>query len=133
MYNTTVVAEKSFKKIALKNYKAWSREGVFCPAFGEKVYFTLVGWNHVVGNDKKHRSVRDVYRRLKLLPLAKDVISKAGTVQSVRTVSGVTTYGLDSIETIEINGVSRITKVRVIIVDTKTGKKFLSIMDRKIK
>ncbi len=97
------------------------------------MYFTLFGWNHLVGNDKKHRSVADVYRRLKLLPLAKDIISKAGTVQSIRTINGVTSYGLDSVESIKIDGISRITKVRVIIIDTKTGKKFLSIMDRKIK
>ena len=128
-----MVANKQFKKQTLRQYKTWRKEGVYCPAFKQKVFFTLSGWDHIVGNYNKHRSVRDVYRRLKLLPLAKEIISKAGTIQSIRTVNGITTYGIDSIETITINSVKRVTKVRVIITDTKSGKKFLSIMDRKVK
>lgn len=123
---------KNFKQEALTIYKTWRNEQIFCPAFNEKVYFTLLGWNHIVGNDKRHRSQSDVHRRLKLLPLAKTIISKAGTVQSIRIVSGTNMYGLDSVETIEINGINVVTKVRVVSVDTKSGKKFLSIMDRKL-
>ena len=123
---------KGFKWESLKIYKNWRKEEIFCPAFNEKVHFTLLGWNHIVGNAKKHRSQSDVHRRLKLLPLAKSIVSKAGTIQSVKVVNGVTMYGLDSIETVEINDITVLTKVRVIVIDTKTGKKFLSIMDRKL-
>lgn len=127
-------SQKNIKTQVFKNYKIWrTTGGVYCPALKDKVYFTLAGWNHLVGNYGKHRSVSDIYRRLKLLPLAKDIIAKAGTLQNVRTVKGNTYYGLDSIETIDINGVTKITKVRVIIMDTKTGKKFYSIMDRKVR
>jgi hypothetical protein len=126
-------SDKKIKQETLNLYKSWRNEEIFCPAFKERVHFTLLGWNHLVGNNVKHRSVRDVYRRLKLLPLAKEIIAKSGTIQTFRIINGVTTYGLDSIETIFINGVSIVVKVRVVIIDTKSGKKFLSIMDRKLK
>lgn len=134
LYNPTVSGTDNLKSKVFADYKLWrGGGGVYSPALKEKVYFTLAGWNHIVGNYGKHRSVNDIYRRLKLLPLAKDIISRAGTIQSVRTVKGVTSYGLDSIETINVNGVNKVTKVRVVIVNTKTGKKFFSIMDRKIR
>ncbi len=124
---------KDLKKESLALYKKLREEKIFCPAFQEEVQFTLMGWEHLVGSDRRHRSLKDVYRRLMLLPLAKDILQKSGTVQSVRTTRGVTTYGLDSIETVEIKGVKVTLKVRVIVRDTKTGKKFYSIMDRKLK
>ncbi len=132
MYNITMPKDKTFKKEAFKIYCALRNKSVFCPALNEDVFFTLLGWNHLVGNESKHRHPKDVFRRLKLLPLAEKILVKAGTIQSIRTVKGQVMYGLDSIESIEINGNQVLTKVRVIVVDTKTGKKFLSIMDRKM-
>ncbi len=58
----------NLKKNMLKLYKSWQGKGVFSLAFDEHVYFTLLGWNHIVGNAGKHRSLADVYRRLRLLP-----------------------------------------------------------------
>jgi|SRR3989338_8749291 len=133
MYNPKMANAKIFKFEMLKVYKSWRNIEVYCPAFKENVYFTLLGWNHIVGNSKKHRSQSDVYRRLKLLPLAKDIISRSGTIQSIKVVNNITMYALDSIETIEVNGVKVTTKIRVIVLQTKSGKKFLSIMDRKIR
>ena len=124
---------QTFKLKSLKFYKELSKTSVFCPAFNDHVSFTLLGWNHVVGNAGKHRSVSDVYRRLKLLPLVKTILSKAGTIQSIKTINGTTMYGFDSLETIEVNGVASLRKVRIIVIDTKTGKKFLSVMDSKLK
>ena len=95
--------KKTIKQESFDLYKSWRAEEIVCPAFNEKVHFTLLGWN------------------------------LAGTIQAVRTINNTTTYGLDSVETIKINGTNTIVKVRVIIVDTKTGKKFLSIMDRKLR
>ncbi len=123
----------TLKAESLKYYKELRKDGVFCPAFKEKVTFSLLGWNHLVGNARKHRSISDIHRRLKLLPLVKEILSKAGTIQSVKLINGVTMYGFDSLETVEINGVGVLRKIRIIVIETKTGKKFLSIMDSKLK
>jgi len=120
-----------YKRDRFSIYKSFGK--VYCPAFRSYVYFTLLGWEHLVGSGgNRKRSWSDVYRRLQLLPFAKRIVQKSHTIQNIKTVRGKTFYALDSIEVVQIKKKKVTTKVRVVILDTKTGKKFYSVMDRKM-
>ena len=56
MRNVTVKARNFY-------FNQWRGKEKICPAFGEKVYVTRLGWNHLV-HSKRHTS-KDVIMRLK--------------------------------------------------------------------
>ncbi len=107
----------------------------FCPAIKECVEITWRGWNHIVGNkNNTKRPWNDVYRRLKLLPAAKEIIENSTTIQNIDKRKGNTFFVLEAMKMITENNIKGWRKVRVILIEDKKGKKiFLSVMDKKQK
>lgn len=99
---------------------------VICPALKQQVFFTLKGWNHIIANKPHKRKGKDLYRRLKLLPLAKDIISNSHTIQNNYIRKGVKYIILEAwIEKVN-------SKIRIVLVEDKAKKlKFYSIMNKK--
>lgn len=124
---------KNQKKVSLNFYKQWQREKNICPAFNEKVIISGKGWNHIVGNkNKKKRAWNDTYRRLKLLPHAREIINKSTTIQNIKNQNGKVYFALEAMRLIEIKDNKEWRKVRVILEqDKKLRKVFLSVMDKK--
>jgi len=118
----------STKKQAWQFYDEWRKVGSYCPVLKSHVRVTLLGWNHLVGNENySRRSPNDRFRRFKLLPFAKIVIEDT---KSIRNRSFNKFYALES--KIEIN--KKRTRIKVVVIEDKTGNKiFLSVMDRKHK
>lgn len=96
---------------------------------------TWRGWNHIVGNkNNTKRPWNDVYRRLKLLPLAKEIIESSTTIQNIDKRKDSTFFILEAMKLITENKVKQWRKVRVILIEDKKSKKiFLSVMDKKQK
>lgn len=69
---------------AWKMYNRWRNQKIVSPALKKQVMFTRQGWEHITGRDDKKRTLADIYRRLKLLPHAKTIISKMPLVQNKR-------------------------------------------------
>lgn len=103
-------------------FNEWRGHEKVCPAFGEVVFVTRLGWNHVVFN-RRHRT-KDVMMRLKYLSLAKELLEVATTYQDFRKRGSNYYYGFDAM----LKG----KRIRVIITSKgKLGKKvFLSIIYR---
>lgn len=93
------VSETKFKQAeeaARKYYKAL--EPIKCPYFNEAIHFNSEGWKHIFfkkGNIR--RSVEDQYMRLKLLPLAEQVLRRSHTLQQY--------YETKSFERVQSNSV----------------------------
>ena len=126
----------SFKteiKQALVYYKIWKKQKSYCPALKSYVLVTNSGWNHLVGNKGyKQRILADKYRRLKLLPYAKQIIENSHTIQDIRTINGRVYYSLDAVIPVDQGGIKHLRKVRVVIHEDKKGNKiFFSVMDKK--
>jgi hypothetical protein len=123
----------SIKKKSLELYKNWQKHKCYCPALKENIIFSSQGWNHIVGNKgSKKRSWNDVYRRLKLLPFAKEIICESTTIQNVETRNNTTYFVLEAMKLLTVNKKVQWCKVRVIIVEDKIHRKiFLSVMDKK--
>ena len=123
----------SIKKKSLELYKSWQKHKSYCPALKENIIFSSQGWNHIVGNkSSKKRSWNDVYRRLKLLPLAKEIICESTTVQNIETRNKTTYFVLEAMKLLTVNKKVQWCKVRVIIIEDKIHRKiFLSVMDKK--
>lgn len=96
-------------------------------------YGAKKGWYHITGaRGYKQRSVHDAYRRLMILPYAKEIIEKATTIQNVQIKGKTTFYALDAVTQVTEDGKTDWRKLRVIIIDDPKGNKvFYSIMDRK--
>lgn len=120
------------KNSFLNFYKQWMREQNFCPALKEKVLVTFKGWNHIVGNkNNKKRPAKDVYRRLKLLTHARDIINNSSTVQNVTHKHGNIYYVLEAMRLVDTKNGKQMIKVRVILEEDKQKRKrFLSVMPR---
>ena len=114
-------------------YSKWQKSKCYCPALKENVYFSTRGWNHIVGNKgSKKRSWNDVYRRLKLLPFAREIISESTTIQNVETRGNDTYFVLEAMKLMTVNKKVRWGKIRVILIEDKQHRKiFLSVMDKK--
>lgn len=115
-------------------YKIWRSEKTFSPALNCYVRVSLIGWNHLVGNgNNKQRHPKDVFRRMKLLPYAKEIINKSTTIQNITVKNGLTYYALEAM--IMVKGredIEEYRKIRVIIIeDRQKYKVFFSIMDKK--
>jgi len=53
---------------------------VFCPALKHWVYFSKLGWNHLV--ERKKRSTPEYFRRLDVLPYAEKIVRSSNTCQA---------------------------------------------------
>lgn len=126
---------QNHKQTFLNFYKQWMKEKSFSPALKEKVYITFKGWNHIVGNkNNRKRSKNDVYRRLKLLIHAKEIINTSTTIQNVITKYGNVYYALEAMRLVDNKNGKEWRKVRVILEEDKLMRKiFLSVMDKKQK
>lgn len=119
----------------LNFYKNWMREKHYCPAFKEEIIVSFKGWNHLVGNkDNKKRPAGDVYRRLRLLVHAREIINTSTTIQNVTHKYGNVYYSLEAMRIVENKTGKEWRKVRVILEEDKMmHKTFLSVMDKKQK
>lgn len=103
----------------LKMYKSWKR--VYCPAFKENVHFTSKGWIHIQKEKWRTRSEKE--ERLKLLALAKNILSISTTTQDKRLQNyhniPHTHYGLTAIK----GGI----KITVVIIEDRGRLDFLSV------
>lgn len=125
---------KSAKRKAWEIYDAWRKQKTFCPAFGSEVKITLLGWRHITGaTGHKKRLWKDTYRRLKLLPYAKQIIESSSTVQNIIEKHGRRYYALEAMIEVEESSKKNYRKVRVILTEDKKARKiFYSVMDKKI-
>lgn len=117
-------------------YDKWRKTGSFCPAFNEKITISLKGWNHILGQSGfKKRNTGDVFRRLSLLPHAKQIIESSHTIQN-KKFKGEGKYKriFYTLEAL-VNDLERgklvEKKVRVILIQDNRGNKiFLSVMSK---
>ena len=124
---------KDFKQKAYELYDKWRKEEIYCPAFAANVRFSLKGWRHLVGSTgSKKRRLTDVYRRLKLLPYAREIIEKSTTIQNAEKRGSQMFYALEAVVVVGEKGDRSPRKVRVIFEEDRQGNKiFLSVMDKK--
>ena len=124
----------NFKRKAFNFYNQWRKKKCYCPALKENIVISLLGWNHVTGQSgAKKRSWNDVYRRLKLLTFAKEVIEKSTTIQNISKRNKTIYYILEAMCMVTEKERKQWRKIRVILVEAKNGKKiFLSVMDKKL-
>ena len=116
-------------------YSSWRKESSFCPALQKEVSFTLKGWNHLIGSGgARKRMPSDVYRRLKVLPLAKEIIEKSTTIQNIKKKNETNYYVLEAFMPVQEKGLSIYKKIRVILYEDRAKLiKFLSVMPKKAK
>ena len=101
-------------------YSRWRKEKTYCPAFGEDILVTRIGWNHLVGS--RYRTKAEKIKRFKALPLAKKLIKKATIYQEYRYKNGLHYFAIAA----EMDG----KKIKVILSSKKKDKKknFLSVI-----
>ena len=106
-------------------YNQWRQENSFSPALNTNINITRKGWNHIFN---KNRNEKDKYRRLKLLPYAKELIELSTTIQNIKQSNEGTFIAIEHVFNLETNY-----KVRVIL-ESKDNRDytFLSVMDKKI-
>ena len=106
-------------------YNNWRKENSFSPALKKNVKITRKGWSHIFN---KNRNETDKYRRLKLLPYAKELIELSTTIQNIKQSDETTFIAIEHVFNLETNY-----KVRVIL-ESKNNSDytFLSVMDKKI-
>lgn len=106
----------------------------YSPALKKNVRFTRQGWEHITGRGRHKRTLRDVYRRLKLLPYARRIITVMPLVQDKRRRGGVVFYALEGVVQMTEKKRSEDRKVRIILKEDRAGTVgFYSIMDKKTK
>lgn len=106
-------------------FKEWKGHESVCPAFGEKVYLTRVGWNHIVYHPR--RTLVDKIIRLKKLPLARELLEKATTYQTLQIKREFYYFGFTAIK--------GDTRIKVVVSSKgKDGRKILySVMFKSLK
>lgn len=77
-------------------FNHWRGHEKVSPAFGEKVFITKLGWNHIAKH--KRRLLVDKLIRLKKLPLAREVLETATTYQTVTQRGKYLLYGFRAIK-----------------------------------
>ena len=106
---------KTLKSIVTKakNYyfNHWKGSEKICHAFGEKVYLTKLGWNHIANHPR--RKLVDKIIRLKRLSLAREVLETATTYQTLQKRGSFYLFGFTAI----------IDNTRVKVVVSSKGKK----------
>lgn len=123
----------TFKKKWWNFYSQWRKEKCYSPALKENIVISLLGWYHLTGQSgSKKRTWNDVYRRLQLLPFAREIILESTTVQNVEVRKEVTYYVIEAMKMVTEKGNKEWRKIRVILTENKKGQKtFLSVMDKK--
>lgn len=97
-------------------FNKWRGHEDVCPAFREKVYLTRVGWNHIVYHPR--RTLVDKIIRLKKLFLARELLEKATTYQTLQVKRGFHYFGFTAIKDD--------TRIKVVVSSKgKEGKKIL--------
>jgi hypothetical protein len=126
---------KQAKQEAWEFYSKWRTSKTYSPALKTEVRISLMGWRHITGaTGAKKRTLHDTFRRLKLLPYAKQIIETSTTIQNVTEKYGRTFYALEAMVMVKENGKEALRKVRVILIEDKQGNKvFYSVMDKKQK
>lgn len=116
-------------------YSKWRIEKTYSPALKSEIKVTLMGWRHISGaTGAKKRTYADTFRRLKLLPHAKEILETSTTIQNVTVKGKRTFYALEAMIMVKEDGTRAFRKVRVIVVeDQKKNKIFYSVMDKKQK
>lgn len=79
-----------FKQKKEKAEKVYGKvqEGIHNPYFNTKITFNSDGFHHLQFSARKERKKREQLLKFTLLPLAIDVIRKAGTIQEYRKTLG---------------------------------------------
>lgn len=127
---------KKVRQEAWKFYQEWRKEKTYSPAFKAEVRVSLLGWSHISGSDKarKRRTYKDVYRRYKLLPHAKEIIKTSTTIQNITEKRNRKFYALEAIVEVIYQKKKENRKIRVILIEDKLENKiFYSVMDRRAK
>lgn len=126
---------KRFKQEAWEFYKKWRHEETYCPALKSKIRISLIGWRHISGSTgSKKRTFKDSFRRMKLLPYAKEILQTSTTIQNITIKNGRTFYALEAMTIIKEDNFKSLRKIRVIVVEDKQQNKiFYSVMDKKQK
>jgi hypothetical protein len=126
---------RKVKQQAKVFYDAWRKTGSFCPAFNSEIVVSLKGWRHITGaTGSKKRKRDDAYRRLMLLPYAKQITERSTTVQNVAIKHKIEYHVLEAMVAVKEGGKTSTSKrkVRVVFVKDKAGKLiFYSVMDKK--
>ncbi len=124
---------KAVKIEAWKFYDKWRNKPPYSPALKATIRISRKGWNHLTGAaGYKKRVVGDVYRRLKLLPYADEIIKTSTTIQNIVTKKKIKYYALEAVVEVEQDGKKSLRKIRVIIQQDKSGQFiFFSVMDKK--
>ncbi len=118
---------------AWRLYNRWRKHSAYCPALRKHVRFSLQGWYHITGEKGlKKRTLRDVYRRLKLLPHARAIIVKSSTFQDIQKRGETTYYALEAVVLVSQNQTTDHRRVKVVLKqDRMENVIFYSVMDRK--
>lgn len=87
--------EKLQEQAANFYFNKWQGNERICPALGEKVYVTRLGWNHLL-NPPKHRGKSDKVERLRIIPLAKKLLETTTTIQEKRRRGQFYFYGIEA-------------------------------------
>lgn len=85
-----------FKKAKEYYFNEWRGTEKVCPAFGEKVYVTKLGWKHIAKHPR--RNLVDKIIRLKNLKLAREVLETSTTYQTLQVKRGFYLYGFRAIK-----------------------------------
>lgn len=113
-------------------YNQWRKSKSYSPAFKAEIRISRMGWRHITGEAGRRRTFADIYRRLKLLPYAKQIIESSTTIQNVITKGQKTFYALEAMIEIKEGDIKDYRKVRVVLTEDKKGSKvFYSVMDKK--
>lgn len=106
-------------------FEEWRGHEKVCPAFGEKVFVTGLGWRHIAKHPR--RTLIDKIIRVKKLPLAREVLETSTTYQTFQKRGDYFYYGFTAIK-----GDTRI-KVVVTSKGKESRKILYSVMFKNIK
>lgn len=100
-----------------------------------KVVVSLKGWKHLTGvTGFKKRSFNDIYRRLKLLPYADEIIKTSTTIKNIVIKNKRKYYAIEAVIKVKEGEIEMFKKIRVIIQEDKNKiYRFYSVMDKKMK
>lgn len=127
--------QNKIKEEAWEFYKQWREQPSYSPALKAEIKISRKGWLHISGAfGGKKRTLADIYRRLSLLPKAREIIETSTTIQDIKKKNGATFYALEAVIEVEENNKKAFRKVRVVLIEDKKGNKiFYSVMDKKPK
>jgi len=118
--------KKQFVDNAKKYYRKLMKTPIYSPALKTDIYFTNKGINHLAHSGK--RSFNDVYRRLKLLPYIRPIITNAKTYKS-RVMGNTTSFEISSQRKINVYGKPQTKLIKIVVILTIQQRyTFLSIM-----